>query len=397
MASMRYDQAPRGGDSPDIEELLDIDELADLARAVLPGQVWDYVAGGSQTETSLAGNRSAFTPLRVLPRVLRDVSGVSAATTLFGSAAAVPVAVAPMAYQRLVHPDGELAAARAARAAGVPYTVATLSSTTVEEVAAAGGTLWFQLYWLRDRGVVAELLGRAEAAGCRALLLTVDVPKLGRRRRDVRNGFALPPEVVAAHLTDATVAHQRRDRGSALEDFVSSALDPSLSWPDLEWLRARTQLPLVLKGVLDPVDAAHAASTGVDGLVVSNHGGRQLDGAAAPIDVLPAVCEAFGERGPVLLDSGVRSGLDVLKAMALGASGVLLGRPVLWGLAVGGEAGVRRVLSLVGEELTDAMALAGCPDLASVRRLTVIGPGAQPAAQASHLGRPVDRPIGLMQ
>ncbi|AHH99491.1 alpha-hydroxy acid oxidase [Kutzneria viridogrisea] len=344
---------------------LDLAELARAAKAVIPAAVWDFVEGGSGAELSLGANRSALDSLALVPRVLRDVSAPTAGCALLGAQAEMPVAIAPMAYQRLLHPDGELAVARAAKLAGIPFTVPMLSSVAVEQVASSGADLWFQLYWLRDRGKTAELLARAQAAGCRAVVLTVDVPRMGRRLRDLRNSFALPGEVGAAHFApdQAVAAQRRKDGASAVADHTSQAFDPSLSWPDLEWLRGRTSLPLVLKGVLDPRDALRASQSGVDALVVSNHGGRQLDGALPAIDALPAVREAVGETCEVLLDSGIRSGVDVLRAIARGARGVLLGRPVLHGLALGGAEGVGRTLALLRAEIDDALALAGCRDV----------------------------------
>jgi 4-hydroxymandelate oxidase len=350
--------------------------LADFehtANAVLPAAVRDFVAGGSGAELTLAANRAAFDRLRIVPRTLRDVSDCTCATTLVGSPAAMPVATAPIGYQKLVHPQGELAAARAAAEAGIPFTVGTLSSHTVEEIAAVGATTWFQLYWLRDRAKSFDLVRRAEDAGCRAVMLTVDVPWMGRRRRDQRNGFTLPDDVVAAHfpMGAESAAHRAASGESAVARHTAAAFAPSLSWADLTELRRRTRLPLLIKGVLDPADAAQAVESGVDGIVVSNHGGRQLDGAVASIDALAEVCAAVDGRCEVLLDSGVRSGVDVLKALALGASGVLLGRPLLWGLAAGGAEGARRVLDLLAAEVRDALGLAGCPAPAAAGTLRV--------------------------
>ncbi|KKK05921.1 2-hydroxy-acid oxidase [Micromonospora sp. HK10] len=351
-------------------------DFAELARAVLPPAVWDFVDGGSGSETTLAANRAALDRVAVLPRVLTGVDRPHTEAALPGGRYAMPVAVAPMAYQKLLHPDGELALAAAARAADVPYVASTLGSTPIEEVTAVGGAVWFQLYWLRDRGMVADLLDRAHDAGCSALMVTVDVPVLGRRLRDVRNGFALPPHVTAANLPGGRddLAHQGTPGVSAVAVHTGAVFAPALSWADLAWLRERTRLPLLVKGILDPRDAVRAAETGVDAVVVSNHGGRQLDGAPASAAVLPEVVAEVGERCAVLLDSGVRSGADVLRALALGASGVLVGRPLLWALAAGGRAGAEAALALLGAELRDALTLAGCADPAAARRLrTLIG------------------------
>ncbi len=346
-------------------------DFADLARAVLPPEVWDFVAGGSGAETTLAANRRALDRVGVLPRVLRGVDAPDTEARLLGTTHALPVAVAPMAYQRLVHPDGETALAGAAAAAGVPYVASTLSSVPIEDITAAGGTVWFQLYWLRDRALVVDLLDRAHAAGCAALMLTVDVPILGRRLRDVRNAFAIPPHVVAANLPAGRddLAHTAGANASAVAAHTAEVFAPALSWADLEWLRERTAVPLVVKGVLDPRDAARAAEVGVDAVVVSNHGGRQLDGAPAAVAVLADAVEAVAGRCEVLLDSGVRDGVDVLRALALGAHGVLVGRPLLWALAAGGRTGAQTALSLLAGEFRDALALAGCAGPAEARDL----------------------------
>ncbi|MEU0476103.1 alpha-hydroxy acid oxidase [Streptomyces olivaceus] len=348
-----------------------LDDVRAAARGVLDPSVWDFVEGGSGTEEVLAANRAAFADVALVPRVLTGVAKADTRTRLLGSRAAMPVAVAPMAYQRLVHEDGELAAARAARTAGVPFVVSTLSSHRVEDIAATGATTWFQLYCLRDRAKTHELVARAEAAGCEALMVTVDVPLMGRRLRDVRNGFALPRHVRAANLDSGpdTEAHRRFGSDSALAVHTGAAFAPGLSWRDLAGLRARTSLPLVVKGILDQRDARAAVDAGADAIVVSNHGGRQLDGAVPSARALPPVAGAVGGDCEVLLDSGVRCGTDVLKALALGACGVLLGRPVLWGLAAGGERGVEQVLDLVRTELGQGMTLAGCAGVAAAASL----------------------------
>ncbi|MGA4837505.1 alpha-hydroxy acid oxidase [Streptomyces sp. G45] len=351
------------------------EDFAALAERSLPAPVWDFVAGGSGEELTLAANRAALDRLALVPRVLTGGAGRTTATDLLGTPAALPVAVAPMAYQRLFHPDGEAATARAARAAGVPFVLSTLSSTPVEEITALGADTWFQLYCLRDRPATAGLVRRAERAGCSALMVTVDVSEMGRRLRDVRHGFALPPEVTAVHLApDSTSGtHDTRPGSSAVAVHTAEAFAADLDWDALAELRAATRLPLIVKGLLDPRDAARAAAAGADAVVVSNHGGRQLDGAVTSVEMLPAVREAVPGGCRVLFDSGIRGGTDVLKALALGADGVLLGRPVLWGLAVDGENGVREVLRLVQGELRAALALSGCATPADARGLDVRG------------------------
>ncbi|HET9257654.1 MAG TPA: alpha-hydroxy acid oxidase [Pseudonocardiaceae bacterium] len=347
-----------------------VGDVRRLAETAVPPEVWDFVEGGSGAELTLASNTPALESVAVVPRVLTGVSTSDTSGTLLGRPVAMPVAVAPMAYQRLLHPDGELAAARAAQDAGVPFILSTLSSCRIEEVTATGGTTWFQLYWLRDEELTSELVRRAERHGCSAIVLTVDAPILGHRLRDVRNGFTLPPGVRAVNL-DAPddEAHVPISGTSAVATHVAAIFCAELSWRHLARLREWTTLPLVVKGILDPRDARHAVDTGADAIVVSNHGGRQLDAAPPSVVALGPVIEEVGGACEVLLDSGVRGGTDVLRAIALGASGVLVGRPVLWGLAAAGEAGVRRVLSLIHAELSEAMTLAGCADLAATGEL----------------------------
>ncbi len=354
--------------------LVCLQDFASSADAILPADVRDYVAGGSGSELTLRANRSAFDRIQIVPRVLTGAARADLATRLLGVDVDMPVAMAPMAYQRLLHPDGEVGTARAARDAGVVFVASMLSSRTIEDIAATAAATWLQLYWLHDRRVVGELVTRAESAGCRAIMLTVDVPRMGRRLRDIRRGFVLPEHVVAANLPPeiAAPAHDAKADASALMVHTSRAFDPALTWLDVDWLRRRTQLPIVLKGVMHPDDALRAVELGIDALVVSNHGGRQLDGAAASITALPAISAAVRGRCELYLDSGVRAGTDVLKALALGASGILLGRPALWGLAVGGQAGTAAVLSLLRTEIEDAMTLAGCPDVAAASRTTLV-------------------------
>ncbi|TCB98625.1 alpha-hydroxy-acid oxidizing protein [Micromonospora zingiberis] len=352
-------------------------DFADLARTVLPPQVWDYIDGGSGTETTLSANRTALDRVGVLPRVLTGVATASLRTRLLGRQYAMPVGVAPMAYQRVAHPDGEVALAGAARDAEVPYLASILGSTPIEQVIATGAEVWFQLYWLRDRGLVADLLARVREAGCRALVVTVDVPVLGRRLRDLRNAFRLPPEIIAANLPGGRddLAHGGTPGVTPVAVHGGVAFAPALSWADLRWLGEQCDLPLVVKGILDPADAVRAVDAGARAVVVSNHGGRQLDGVPASATMLPEVVAAVGDRCEVLLDSGVRSGVDVLRALALGAQAVLVGRPMLWALAVGGRAGARTGLALLADELRDALALAGCADPTAARELRTVSMG----------------------
>jgi 4-hydroxymandelate oxidase len=346
--------------------------LADFEAAAgrrLPPDVWDYIRGGSGEEQTLAANRVAFARLPLRPRFLVDVESCELTTTLLGASLSAPIGVAPTAFHRLVHPDGEVATARGAGEAGQLMVVSILASRSLKDIAAAAsGPLWLQLYWLRRRDLLAEVVRQGEALGYRALVLTVDTPRVGRRLRDRRNGFAVPPDITAVNLDDGMMAttHDAHAGTSALERHAREQFDPTLTWADLAWLRGLTGLPILLKGVLTAGDARLAVEHGVAGIVVSNHGGRQLDGVPAAIDALPEVVAAVGGSCPVLLDGGVRTGTDVLKALALGASAVLVGRPVLWGLACGGATGVRDVLSVLAAELENAMALSGRPRLADV-------------------------------
>lgn len=351
-------------------EFQTLDDYEQAARSVLPAEVFDYIAGGSGYEQALAANRSALAALAIYPRMLAGAAADSA-TTMLASRAAMPVAVAPMAYQRLVHSDGELAMAAAAVASGIPMMCSTLSSYPIEQITATGADVWFQIYWLREQDQLKQLIDRAEQAGCSAIAVTVDLPVMARRLRDIRNGFALPVEVTAANLGigSASRAHQPTPGRSAVAAHTSERFGPELTWTDLEWLRARTELPLVVKGILDPRDAVRAIELGAEAVVVSNHGGRQFDGAPASISALPAVVEEVAGRCEVLLDGGIRSGTDVLRALALGASGVLVGRPLLWALAVGGAAGARQALSLLSVEVAEALTLAGCRNPAAAAQL----------------------------
>lgn len=354
--------------------LLTVGDYESVARLRLPAHVWDYFAGGSGQEATLAANRAAFDRLPLRPRALVDVSRCDRALDLLGVRLPAPLGIAPMAYQRLAHPDGEVATARAAGATGLLLVVSPFASRTLEDIAAAGDApMWLQLYWLRERGAMVDLIERAEKVGCRAIVLTVDTPRVGRRLRDLRNGFAVPPDVTAVNVDPAVMASAGHGRvgESAIEQHSREQFDPSLSWHDLAWLRAQTRLPLVVKGVLTAEDARLAAAHGVAAVIVSNHGGRQLDGAPASLDALPEVVEAVAGRCPVLLDGGVRRGVDVVKALALGAHAVLVGRPALWGLATGGAEGVQAVLELLMTELDDAMALCGRPRLADIDAATV--------------------------
>lgn len=349
---------------------------------------WDYYAGAAWDERTLADNVEALGRLRLVPRVLVDVSRVDTSTTVLGEPLSMPIMLAPTAFNKLAHPEGEAAAARAAAGAGTLMVASTIATCTLEEIAfAAPGPRWFQLYIYKDRAVTAGLVARAEAAGYRAIVLTVDTPLLGRRERDARNHFMLPPGIGIANFAglpdplDAT----GWPPGSSFSAYVHNLFDASVTWEALDWLRASTTLPIVLKGILSPDDALRAVEAGAAGVIVSNHGGRQLDGVIASIDALPAVAEAVAGRIEVLMDGGIRRGADVLKALALGARAVLIGRPYLWGLAAAGEQGVRDVLGILRAELELAMALAGRPTAADIDRSAI---AARSAGECGDSGAP---------
>jgi isopentenyl diphosphate isomerase/L-lactate dehydrogenase-like FMN-dependent dehydrogenase len=339
-----------------------------VAEERLDPGAFGYVAGGANDEWTLRQNRAAFERWILRPRMLVDVSRVTTATTVLGTESSMPLFVAPTAFQRTVHPDGELAMARAAAGAGTVMCLSTFATATIEEVAEAAprAPRWFQLYWSSDRRFVRDVVERAEASGFTAVIVTVDLPRLGRRERDLRTGFVVPE----ALPVPAFVALAEASRAVSPED-ISWAVDDTLTWGDLEWLRSVTSLPVLVKGVLTAEDAVLAAEAGVDGVVVSNHGGRQLDGVAATLDALPEVVEAAGDRLVVLMDGGIRRGADVVKALALGAQAVLAGRPPLWGLGAGGADGAQSVLELLRDELELALALCGCTSPSEVSRAHV--------------------------
>ena len=353
---------------------INVSDYEALAAARVDPIAWDYYRGGAEDEVSLRANRSAFERIRLRPRMLVDVSVRELGTTVLGTPVSMPILVAPTAYHCMACDEGECATAQAAGAAGTVMVISTLATRSIEEVArAATGPLWFQLYVYRDRGVSETLVRRAEAAGCKALVLTVDAPRLGTRERDVRNGFGLPPHLRMANFVDDTYGdvHAQEQGGSALAVHAAALFDTSLTWEGLEWLRGVTTLPVVVKGILTAEDAELAVAHGADGIIVSNHGGRQLDGVPATIEALPEVAAAVAGRCELYLDGGVRRGTDVLKALALGARAVLVGRPVIWGLAADGAAGARHVLELLRDELDLAMTLSGRPTLASIDRTLV--------------------------
>jgi 4-hydroxymandelate oxidase len=352
---------------------INVTDFERLARERMDPAAFDYFAGGAGDERTLADNRAAFDRVALIPRVLVDVGAVRTETTVLGATVPSPILLAPTALNRLGHPEGEVAVARAAAAARTVMVLSTTASASIEEVAcAAEGMRWFQLYVYRDRAVTRDLVVRAEAAGYGALVLTVDMPRMGRRERDARNRFVLPPGITLRNLEVAGRPDAARwGAESSFFQYVHDLLDPTLNWDAVGWLQTLTRLPIVIKGILAPADAERAVAAGAAGIIVSNHGGRQLDGAIAAIEALPDIVDRVGGRIPVLVDGGIRRGTDVLKALALGARAVLIGRAYLWGLAADGERGVRRVLDVLAAELQLAMALAGCADVTQVDRSLV--------------------------
>jgi isopentenyl diphosphate isomerase/L-lactate dehydrogenase-like FMN-dependent dehydrogenase len=374
---------PKEVPSP-LESCACVTDLEAVARERLPKGVYDYYAGGAEDEQTVEGNREAFRRVFLRPRALVGVAQVDTATTVLGIPVSLPVLLAPVAYQRMAHPEGEVATARAAASAGTLMVVSTIATASIEEVASAAppAPRWFQLYMAPEREISEHLIARAEASGYRALCLTVDTPMLGRRERDVRNRFN--PGMALANFDGDIAWMPRTQTGSGFAVGASRLLDPSLTWDTVRWMRARTRLPVIVKGVIAAADVEPAIEAGASAIVVSNHGGRQLDGCEPTLAALPHVVEAAAGRIEIYVDGGVRRGTDVVKALALGARAVLVGRPIVWGLAAGGEKGVAAALEMLRSELAMAMALCGCPTIDAIRRelVTVPWPAPEPVQRA---------------
>ncbi|MAT63286.1 MAG: alpha-hydroxy acid oxidase [Actinomycetota bacterium] len=375
-----------------LRKAANVDDLRKLAKRRLPVGVFDYIDGGAEDEITLRRNIEAYKKASFKPRVLRDMANIDTSTSLFGRRLAFPLVLAPTGFTRIAHSQGELAVVRAATRAGVPFTLSTMATRSIEECAAVAESntrLWFQIYTWRDRSVVENLVKRAEAAGFEAVCLTVDTAVLGRRERDVRRGFTLPPEVGPGTIIDglknpswtwdflkadpirfANVEGITAIDGSTavdLAEHMKSQFDPGLSWNDVEWLRSIWKGPILIKGIQTVEDALIAVDSGVEAIAISNHGGRQLDGAPAPFDLLPEVAEAIHGRLEIICDGGARRGSDIVKAVSLGANAVMAGRPYLYALGACGESGVDHVLELLHEGVERTMALTGA---ASVDDLT---------------------------
>ncbi|RYX97119.1 MAG: alpha-hydroxy-acid oxidizing protein [Comamonadaceae bacterium] len=377
-----------------LADALSIADLRRIAQRRLPKSVFEFIDGGAEDELTLADNRAAFERVRLVPRVLVDVSAPQLSTNIAGSPSAAPFVISPMGSCVLGWPEADIAIARAAAAHGIPYTLSTMSTTSIERLAGAvQGRLWFQLYVLRDKAMNERLVDRAAAAGYEALVVTVDLAAGGKRERDMRNGISIPLRMSPRHLWEG-ITHPgwalqmvrnglpefenvrgllgQQNAGLTIAAAVGQSLDAAYNWDDLARLRERWKGKLLVKGVEHPLDAARLVQLGVDGIWVSNHGGRQLDGAIASADALPAVAEAVAGRASILIDSGVRRGIDALKARALGAEAVAIGRAALFGACAGGEAGASRALDILFSELTLALKLSGMPSIDAVDA-TVLG------------------------
>lgn len=374
-----------------LQRCVTVDDFRRIAKRRIPRGVFDYIDGGAEDERTLSGNSSSFSRLEWRPRVLRDVSRLDTTTTILGESLSMPLILAPTGYTRIADSQGELAVARAAERAGVPYSLSTMGTRSIEEVATVnGGNKWFQVYTWRDRGLVKELVQRSAAAGYTALWLTVDTAVLGRRERDVRRGFSLPPKIGLGTLLDgavhpgwswdflrndpimfANLENSSVPDGSkpiALAEKVATQFDQALSWDDIDWLRSFWDGPIAFKGVQTVADAKQAVVAGVDAIGLSNHGGRQLDDAPRPIELVEPVRQELQEQATIICDGGVRRGADIVKALALGADAVSIGRPYLYALAAAGEAGVDQMLSFMREGLERTMALNGCRSIAEIDR-----------------------------
>jgi len=351
----------------DLAAVLCVDEFEQMARERLSHMAMEYAVAGVADEATLQENRAAFERLRLAPRVFVDVSRIDSGVTLFGRRHDFPIFLAPCSYQKLNHPDGELAAVAGASLAGATFITATFASVSLEQTAAASTQpLWFQLYIHPDRGFTRELVARAETAGYEALVVTADVPVNGPRYRELRGGFALPAGVERVNLERLgrpAVSDAHRPRG---RDIYSAVRAPDVSWKDLESLKTGTRLPVVVKGILHPDDAGLALEHGADGIYVSNHGGRSLDTVVSPLEALPRIADRIAGARPLLYDGGIRRGTDIVKALALGATAVAVGRPWIYGLAVAGPAGVARVVEILRTELEMAMGLLGRPGIATI-------------------------------
>ncbi len=357
-------------DSGEVAPLVNLFDFEALASRRLSRLAFEYISSGAGDEITLRRNRRRFDEIQLHPRVLVDASRIDTTLELFGERLDFPILLAPCAYQKLVHPDGEIAAARGAEAARAPFVLSTFATVALEEVASATDTsLWFQLYVHPDHAFTRDLIQRVESVGYRVLCVTVDTPILGIRDRERRAGFHLPPGIERANLQ--SLGSSVTKMGHFERGGNYTILDPAINWETIAWIRSLTKLPVVLKGVLSPDDASLAVEHGASGIIVSNHGGRNLDTVPATIEALPRVVEAVDGKLPVLLDGGIRRGTDIVKALAYGAQAVLIARPYLWGLGVSGSQGVEQVVRILRMELEAAMALCGTPEISKITPSTI--------------------------
>ena len=382
--------------------ITNIEDLRVLAQRRVPRMFYDYADSGSWTESTYRANESDFQKIKLRQRVAVNMEGRSTATTMIGQPVAMPVAIAPTGLTGMQHADGEILAARAAKAFGIPFTLSTMSICSIEDVAegTGGHPFWFQLYVMRDRDFIGRLIDRAKAAGCSALVITLDLQILGQRHKDLKNGLSAPPKLTLPNILNmmtkprwclGMLGTRRREFGnivghvkgvenmSSLSSWTAQQFDPRLNWGDVEWIKNRWGGKIILKGIQDVEDAKLAVASGADALIVSNHGGRQLDGAESSINALPAIVDAVGSQIEVHMDGGIRSGQDVLKAVALGAKGTYIGRSMLYGLGAMGEAGVSKALQIIHNELDLTMAFCGHTQIATVDK-SILLPGTFPAA-----------------
>ncbi len=352
----------------DLEELIDIKEVEALALSNLPPDVYNFFSGGAGEEDTLQHNVSSFNEIKILPRVLCNVETRSLSTNILGHEIAFPLLVAPMAFQKLAHPEGEVAVAKASHRANILMTLSTLSTSSFQKIKSVNqAPLWFQIYIYKDREVTKNLIQLAEKYGFNGIVLTVDAPLYGKRKREVKTPLQLPASFILENLEDAGLDLKSIDP-SNLPPYLSSMLDPSITWKDIEWIRSISSLPIILKGIMNPKDVEIANEYNIDALIISNHGGRQFDTALSAIEALLAISEANAGKTELILDGGIRKGADILKAIALGAKAVMVGRPILWGLAVGGEEGVTKVLSILKSELDVSMVLCGCNSVEEINK-----------------------------
>jgi L-lactate dehydrogenase (cytochrome) len=378
-----------------MKQITCIEDLRQIARRRVPRAFFDYADSGSYNEETLRANRADLEAIKLRQRVLVDVSQRSLATTIVGQKVAAPLILAPVGLTGMQHGNGEILSAQAANEAGIPYTLSTMSICSIEDVAqATGKPFWFQLYVIRDRGFSKDILSRAAAAKCNALILTVDLQVLGQRHRDIKNGMTVPPEIRIKNIIDIAtkpawafgiLMGKRKTFGNlaghvkgmnnvnSLAQWIGQQFDPALSWKDVEWIKKIWPGKLILKGILDPEDAKTAVKLGADAIVVSNHGGRQLDGAPSSISALPAIADAVGADTEVLFDGGIRTGADILRALGLGARACLIGRAYIYGLGAGGQAGVAKAIDILKNELSVAMALTGINKISEIGRQVIVG------------------------